>query len=58
MLEQRQSMRSPPPEEEGAAETKCNELTKMPPFPVPLRCWDKGGREKLGVKLSLGRREG
>ena len=38
MLEQGKSVRSPPPEEEGAAETTCDELTVTPiPRPsVPL----------------------
>lgn len=49
-------MRSPPPEEEGAPERVCDELTTtlIPCLPVPL-----GGKEveKLGVKLRLGRRE-
>lgn len=31
-LEQAKRVRSPPPEEEGAAETKCDELTAAP-FP-------------------------
>jgi len=53
-LEQRQRVRSPPPEEEGAAETKCGELT---PFPIPLRHSGGRGRE-TGVKLSPRRREG
>jgi len=30
MLEQGKSVRSPPPEEEGAAETTCDELTTTP----------------------------
>jgi len=34
----------------------CDGLTQ-PPFPVPLHCSGGGGRE-MGVKLSLGRREG
>ncbi|KAK4827778.1 hypothetical protein QYF61_021731 [Mycteria americana] len=32
------------PEEEGAAETTCDELTATP-IPRPLRCWGGGGRE-------------
>jgi len=32
MLEQGKSVRSPPPEEEGVAETTCDELT-VTPFP-------------------------
>ena len=44
------------PEEEGAAETRCDELTTTPiPRPPVLL----GGRRlKLGVMLSPGRREG
>lgn len=50
MLEQGKSVRSPAPEEEGAAETMCDELTPTP-IPRPLRRW--GGREReLGVELS------
>jgi len=55
-LEQRKSVRSPPTEEEGAAETTCDELT-VTPVPVSLSCSEGGGRE-MGVKLSPGRREG
>jgi len=42
-LEEGKSVRSPPPEEEGAAETRCDELTitPMPCSPVPL----SGGEE-------------
>jgi len=42
MLEQRQSVRSPPPEGQGAAETLCDELTvtSIPHLPAPL-----GGEE-------------
>jgi len=56
MLEQGKSMRSPPPEEEGAAETTCDELTvtPIPRPPVLLR----GRRREMGVKLRPGRREG
>jgi len=38
MLKQGKSVRSPPPEEEGAAETMCDELTaaSIPSPPVPL----------------------
>ena len=38
----RGGVRSPPPEEEEAAETRCDELTTTP---IPLRCWRGGGRE-------------
>jgi len=54
MLEQGQSVRSHPAEEEGAAETTRDELTTTP---IPLRRSGGGGRE-TGVKLSPGRREG
>jgi len=57
MLEQGQSVRSPPPEEEGAVETMCDELTTIPhsssPGPLGESRW-----RKLGVKSSLGSREG
>jgi len=43
-------------EEEGAAET-CDELTATPiPHPPALLGWRR--QRKLGVKVSLGRREG
>ena len=42
-VEQEKSVRSPPPEEEGAAETTCDELTATP-IPVPLCCCGGGGR--------------
>jgi len=57
-LEQKKSVRSPPPEEEGAAKTMCDRQTANP-IPCPLA--PLGGGEKVehsGVKLSLGRREG
>ena len=44
MLEQGKSVRSPPPKEEGAAETMCDELTTTP-IPIPLRHGQEGGRE-------------
>jgi len=56
-LDQGQSVRSSPPEEEGVAETTCDELTAAPiPRPPVLL----GGRRerKSGVKLSLERRGG
>jgi len=56
-LEQGKSVRSPPPEGEGAAETRCDELT-VSPIPHPPAPLGGGRRErKSGVKLSLGRRE-
>jgi len=52
-------VRSPPPEEEGAAETTCDELTvtPIPCPPVLLEAGGGGGREP-GVNLILGRKEG
>jgi len=46
MLERGQSVRSPPPEEEGSAETTCDErtVTPIPHPPAPLR----GRRERNG----------
>jgi len=54
MLEQGKSVRSPPPEGQGAAETTCDELTAVP---ISLRRSGEEERE-TGVKLSPGRREG
>ena len=57
-LGQGKSVRSPPPEEEGAAETTCDELTVTPiPSPPAVLRWGGEGR-KTRLKLSLGRREG
>jgi len=55
-LEQGRSVRSPPPEGQGAAETTCDELTTTP-FPIRLHHSGEGSRE-TGVKLSPGRRRG
>ena len=56
MLDQGKSVRSPPPEEERAAETMCDEqtTTPIPHPPAPLR---REEVENSGVKLSLGRNE-
>jgi len=54
-LELGKSVRSPPPEEQGAAETTCDELTITPILRPPAR--SGGGGRKMGVKLSLGRKE-
>jgi len=56
MLEQGQSVRSPPPEEEGAAETMCDELTitPIPPLPVLLG----GRRERNGSEAVPGKKGG
>jgi len=56
MLEQGQSVRSLPPEEEAAAETRCDELT-VTPIPHPPAMLDargRGGGRGTGVKLSPG----
>ena len=55
-LEQGKSVRSPPPEEEGAAETTRDELTAAP-IPAPGAA---GGEEveASGAELSPGTREG
>jgi len=42
MLEQGKSVRSPPPEEEGVAETTCDELT-ITPFP---HCREEGEKRE------------
>ena len=57
MLEQGKSVRSPPPEEEGAAETTCDELTATP-IPRPPEPLQREEIENSRVKLSLGRKEG
>ena len=46
-------VRSLPPEEEGAAEPTCDGLTTTS-IPRSLALLGGGGREKSGVKLSLG----
>jgi len=56
MSEQGKSVRSPPPEEEGATETACDGLTIIP-IPCPPELLGGGGRE-MGMNLSPGRREG
>jgi len=43
MLEQGKSVRSPPPEVEGAAE-KCDEVTVTPILHPPCAAWGVGGR--------------
>jgi len=56
MLEQGKSMRSPHPEEEGAAETTCDELTVTPIRrpPAPL----EEGRERNRSKVELRKKGG
>ena len=56
MLEQGKSVRSPPPEEEGAAETACDGLTAAP-IPIPLRRCRGGGRG-IGSKAEPGKKGG
>ena len=55
-LELGKSVRSPPPEEEGAAETACDELTPTP-VPVPLHHCGGGGRG-TGNKAEPGKKGG
>jgi len=59
-LETGQSVRSPPPEEEGAAETRCDELTVTPiPRPPALlggRKERNGSEVEPGKKGRVGRR--
>jgi len=56
MLEQGQSVRRPLPEEEGAAETTCDELTvtPIPRPPAPLG----GRRERNGSEVKYGKKGG
>jgi len=56
-LGQGKSVRSPPPEEEGVAETTRGELT-TDPIPCPPALLGRGRGRETGLKLSLGRREG
>ena len=55
-LEQGKSVRSPPPEEEGAAETTCDELTATP-VPIPLRP-SRGGGRGIGSKAEPAKKGG
>jgi len=57
MLEQGQSVRGPSPEEEGAAETMCDELTAtpIPLHPAPL---DRGGGSEYGSEVKLRKKGG
>ena len=56
MLEKEKSVRSPCPEEEGAAETMCDELTTTP-IPCSLCHWGGGGRE-IRSKAEPGKKGG
>jgi len=53
MLEQGQSVRSPPYEEAGEEEPTCEELTTSP-NPCPLVLLGGRRQRKLGMKSSLG----
>jgi len=55
-LEQGKSVRSPPLEEEGAAETMCDELTvtPIPHPPAPLG----GRRQRNGIEAEPGKKGG
>jgi len=53
MLEQGQSVRSPLPEEEGASETTCDEVTVNTRSPSPFAAWGERGKE-MGLKLGWG----
>jgi len=56
MQEQGQSVRSPPPEQKGAAETACDELT-ITPFPIRL-CCSGGRKERNGSEVEPGKKGG
>jgi len=55
-LERGQRVRSPPPEEEGAAQTTCDELTatSIPHPPAP----PGGRRERNGSEVEPGKKRG
>jgi len=51
MLEQGQSVRNPPSEEEEAAETVCDELTATPtPHPPVMLGWEVGRETRSEVE--------
>jgi len=50
-------VRSPPPEEEGAAETTCDELT-TDPIPRPPALLRVGKRERNGSEAEPGKKGG
>lgn len=56
MLEQGKSLRSPLPEDEGAAETMCVELT-ITAIPFPCVAVEGKEVENSGIKLNPGRTE-
>ena len=57
MLEQGKSVRSPPPEEEGAAETTCDELTQTP-IPRPPVLLRGEELERIRSKVKPGKKGG
>jgi len=57
MLEQGQRVRSPPPEEEGAAERMCDKLT-VTPIPCPPVLLGAGQGEKPGSEVEPGKKGG
>jgi len=57
VLEQGRSVKSPLPEEEGAVQTTCDELTTAP-ISHPLVLLGREETENSGVKLSPERMEG
>jgi len=57
MLELGQSVRSPPPEEEGAAETTCDELTATP-IPCPPALLRGGVGREIVSEVQPGKKGG
>jgi len=57
MLELGHSVRSPPPEEEGVAETTCDELT-ITPIPHPPALLGEGRRERNGSEAECRKKGG
>jgi len=55
-IEQGKSVRSPPPEGQGAAETTCDELTVSPIPHPPVLCGV--GRERNGSEAEPGKKGG
>ena len=58
MLEQGQSVRRPPPQKEGAAETTCDELTATPVPHLPVLLGVGGRRYRNRVKVEPGKKGG
>ena len=57
MLEQGKSVRSPPPEEEEAAEIMCDELNETP-IPLPAVPLGREEVEKIRSKVKPGKKGG